>query len=98
MIGSIAIALLVEKSRLHYRIALCIMQLVGEQPAHLMGGFMLVTCLLSMILSNTATTVMMVPIVEAVCEQIETHVKLKSKGSYFGMDQKQRMHSEKDFI
>ena len=38
-----------------------------------MAGFMLTTMFLSMWISNTATTAMMVPIVEAILAEIETH-------------------------
>ena len=45
---------------------------VGTSPRLLMLGFMLPTMFLSMWISNTATTAMMVPIVEAVLAEINT--------------------------
>lgn len=60
--GGFMIALAFEKCGLHRRIALSVIGVVGSRPANLVGGFMLATALLSMWVSNTATTVMMLPV------------------------------------
>lgn len=59
------LALAVEKWDLHKRIALTILVAIGRTPATLTLGVMLVTAVLSMWISNTATTLMMLPIVLA---------------------------------
>jgi sodium-dependent dicarboxylate transporter 2/3/5 len=59
------LALAVEKWNLHRRIALTILVAVGRSPATLSLGVMGVTALMSMWISNTATTLMMLPIVLA---------------------------------
>lgn len=62
LLGGFIIALGIERWDLHKRIALYIISAVGTSPKALIAGFMLATALLSMWISNTATTLMMVPI------------------------------------
>lgn len=60
--GGFIIAKAIESWNLHLRIALLIVQAFGTRPDYLIAGFMLATAFLSMWVSNTATTVMMLPI------------------------------------
>jgi sodium-dependent dicarboxylate transporter 2/3/5 len=59
-------ALAMQKWQLHRRIALRIILLIGASPRRLLLGFMVATAFLSMWISNTATTMMMVPIAMAI--------------------------------
>ena len=65
------VAVSIEHCDLHRRIALNAMRLVGTTPRMLMLSFMLPTSMLSMWISNTATTAMMIPIMEAILEELE---------------------------
>uniref|UniRef100_A0A8C5N3D4 Solute carrier family 13 member 1 n=1 Tax=Leptobrachium leishanense TaxID=445787 RepID=A0A8C5N3D4_9ANUR len=68
--GVICLATSIEKWNLHKRIALRMVMLVGVNPGWLMLGFMFSAAFLSMWLSNTSTAAMVMPIVEAVAQQI----------------------------
>jgi len=60
------VALTLEAHGLHRRLALGIMKRIGTSPARVMVSFMAATAGLSMWISNTATTLMMLPIAMAV--------------------------------
>ena len=62
-IGGFIMALTMQKWELHRRIALKIMMITGSSPKQVLLGFMVATAFLSMWISNTATAMMMVPIV-----------------------------------
>ncbi|KAF4020256.1 hypothetical protein G4228_012241 [Cervus hanglu yarkandensis] len=70
LIGVICLATSIEKWNLHKRIALRMVMMVGVNPAWLSLGFMSSTAFLSMWLSNTSTAAMVMPIVEAVAQQV----------------------------
>jgi sodium-dependent dicarboxylate transporter 2/3/5 len=64
--GGFVLALALEKSSLHYRIALWILKRTGTKDSGLIAGFMLATGFMSMWISNTATAIMMLPIATSV--------------------------------
>ena len=66
--GGFLLTLAMQRWGLHRRIALNVIGRVGTHPASLVGGFMMATAFISMWVSNTATTVMMLPIGLSVVE------------------------------
>jgi len=60
--GGFVLALALEKVNLHKRIALNIIRLTGTTPNKVVLGFMIATAFMSMWISNTASTVVMLPI------------------------------------
>jgi solute carrier family 13 (sodium-dependent dicarboxylate transporter), member 2/3/5 len=60
--GGFILALAMQRWGLHRRIALTSLRVVGTRPRLVIGGFMITTAVLSMWVSNTATTLMMMPI------------------------------------
>ncbi|MBX3437377.1 MAG: SLC13/DASS family transporter [Planctomycetaceae bacterium] len=60
--GGFMIALGIERWGLHRRLALHVVRLIGGSPRRIVLGFMAATAFLSMWISNTATTLLMLPI------------------------------------
>lgn len=60
--GGFMIAMALEKHRLHERIALNLIRITGTSGNGIILGFMIATGFISMWISNTATTMMMLPI------------------------------------
>ena len=69
--GGFIVALAMERWKLHQRIALFVLRFSGDRPAFLIGGFMMVSAFLSMWVSNTATTLMMLPIAVSVVATVK---------------------------
>uniref|UniRef100_H3CYI4 Solute carrier family 13 member 1 n=1 Tax=Tetraodon nigroviridis TaxID=99883 RepID=H3CYI4_TETNG len=70
LVGVICLATSIAKWGLHRRVALRLVTLVGVNPAWLMLGFMSGCAFLSMWVQNTSAVAMVMPIVEAVLQQI----------------------------
>eukprot|EP00116_Pleurobrachia_bachei_P005142 sb/3465404/ len=70
MLATLLIAESFERCGLHRRLALKILSVLGRGEALLMLGAMICTWLLSMFMSNTATTAMMLPIADAIIDSL----------------------------
>jgi sodium-dependent dicarboxylate transporter 2/3/5 len=79
-IGGFLMALAMQKWNLHRRIALRIILMVGTGPRRMILGFMVATAFLSMWISNTATTMMMVPIAMAVTDKLRENLGYERTG------------------
>ena len=73
-LGGFMIAQAMQRWNLHRRIALRTVIAMGSSPPRLVLGFMVASALLSMWVSNTATTAMMMPIGVAVIAEISSAV------------------------
>jgi sodium-dependent dicarboxylate transporter 2/3/5 len=80
--GGFVLALALEKVNLHRRIALTIIQKTGTTPNRVILGFMLATAFMSMWISNTASTVVMLPIALSVIQLL-----VKSDGEFTAQEQ-----------
>ncbi|CAG9863128.1 unnamed protein product [Phyllotreta striolata] len=66
LIGSVAIAIAMEATGLHVRIALYVIKFIGCSFCKLHIGLGMVTMFISMWIANTAATALMIPIVEGI--------------------------------
>lgn len=72
-LGGFLLALAVEQCGLHRRIALAGLRLVGARPATIVGAFMAITAFTSLWVTNTATTIMVLPVALSVLGTVSRH-------------------------
>ncbi len=78
-LGGFIIASAMEDSGLHKRVALKILSFSGTSPSKIIAGFMITTALLSMWVSNTASTIMMLPIAMSVVSIFSNQKNIDNK-------------------
>lgn len=78
--GGFLIAIAMQKSNLHRRIALLALRTVGTHPRRIVLGMMVTTAFLSMWVSNTATTLMMLPIALSVLTLVVERTRTAGRG------------------
>ena len=81
-LGGFMIALAMEKWNFHKRLALWIITAMGTEPKRIVLGFMMATAFLSMWISNTASTMMMLPVAMAVVRQIALDASLNGERNF----------------
>jgi sodium-dependent dicarboxylate transporter 2/3/5 len=72
-LGGFMLALGLQRSGLHRRIALHIVAAIGSRPSRIVLGFMVASAALSMWISNTASVMVTMPIAVSVLEQAKEH-------------------------
>ncbi|WP_103070410.1 SLC13 family permease [Aquimarina sediminis] len=83
--GGFILAIGIERWNLHKRIALNIIKIIGTNVKTMILGFMVATAFLSMWISNTATSVMMLPIGIAIITQlIDNPDTIEDENKIFG--------------
>ncbi|MCB0662251.1 MAG: SLC13/DASS family transporter [Saprospiraceae bacterium] len=84
-IGGFILAIAIERWNLHKRLALNIIDLIGTNINSIILGFMIATGFLSMWISNTASSVMMLPIGMAIIKQLKDNPKtIEDENKVFG--------------
>jgi len=71
-LGGFILSLALEKWNVHKQIATGIIHTVGTSKSRIILGFLISTAMLSMWISNTATTLMMLPMAMAVLSKVES--------------------------
>lgn len=74
-LGGLLLAMAMERTGLHERVAIRIIRLFGQGRRALVLGFMVATATMSMWISNTATAVMLLPVALAVLSKAEGESK-----------------------
>ena len=77
-VGGFMLALALERWNLHKRFALSVLRLIGTSPRQIVAGFMFVCAIMSMWITNTATTLVMLPIALSVIAIYESEFPGKS--------------------
>jgi sodium-dependent dicarboxylate transporter 2/3/5 len=68
--GGFILALALERWGLHRRVALSVLRRVGSRPDYIVGAFMGITAFISLWVTNTATTLMLLPVAVSVADTL----------------------------
>uniref|UniRef100_W8BZV6 Protein I'm not dead yet n=1 Tax=Ceratitis capitata TaxID=7213 RepID=W8BZV6_CERCA len=71
--GSLVVALAIEYSNLHKRIAYIVLQIVGAKLYRLHFSMLFITMFVSMWISNSAATAMMCPVIKGTLEEMSSN-------------------------
>lgn len=81
-LGGFIFALAMQRWQLHRRIALSVLTALGGRTERTLLGFMVATWFLSMWISNTAATMMMVPIAMSIAAELKRRTDSRFHGRY----------------
>jgi len=84
-LGGFLVAIAIENSGLPRRVALTIVSVVGDQPRRVVLGFMVATAVMSMWISNTASTIIMLPIATSILTQLNSPPERRREARNFGI-------------
>ncbi len=71
LLGGFILGLGFQRSNLHLRFAMLVLKKIGSTKKSILGGIILSTAFLSMWISNTATCLLMLPIVVSILDEME---------------------------
>ncbi|MDC0182589.1 DASS family sodium-coupled anion symporter [Nitrosomonadales bacterium] len=80
--GGFILALAIQSSGLHKRLALTVIGVISNSAANLVGAFMGISFFISMWVMNTSTTLMLLPICLAICSNIKESLQVISKKEF----------------
>lgn len=70
-LGGFVLALALDRCGLHRRFALTVLKAVGTRPTRIIAAFMFIAAFLSMWVTNTATTIMLLPVALSITKLID---------------------------
>ena len=73
LFGGFTLALAIEKCGLHMRAAYTFLSLLAVHARHLIAGLMVIAALISMWISNTSTTLMLLPVAISITVMVRQH-------------------------
>lgn len=80
--GGFILALAIQSSGLHKRLALSVISVINDSATNLIGAFMGISFFISMWVMNTSTTLMLLPICLAICSNIKESIPVISKKEF----------------
>lgn len=83
-LGGFLIALAMQRWGLHRRVAINLIGAMGTQPSRIIAGFLIASTLISMWVSNTATSLMMLPIAMSVMSLVPPQLREQPAMKAFG--------------